>query len=132
MGVCLGLMFDKKLSAADSFSKFTDGKDLVYAMDQLDELCKQHDVTTFSTFAPDYDSLAEKLPKGETLDEIWFEIDDGLRTISTLVKATAADKKWSKGLTKSEIGVVTDCLRELQRLLKTGKRKKARFSFLYY
>jgi hypothetical protein len=132
MGVCLGLMFDKKLPEADSFSEFTDGKDLVHAMDGLDDLCKQNDVTAFSTFAPDYDSLADELADGETLDEIWFDTADGLRTISVLVEATASEKKWSKGLTKSEISVLIECLKELERCLEIGKRKKARFSFLYY
>ncbi len=132
MGVCLGLMFDKELPEEDSFSKFTDGKILVHAIDRLDDLCRENDVTPFTTFAPDYDSMAEGLSEGEILEDIWFDITDGLRTISTLVKVTAAEKKWSKGLTKTEVRVVIDCLKELERLLKIAKRKRARFSFLWY
>jgi hypothetical protein len=132
MGVCLGLTFDKKLPEGDSFSKFTDGKILVYAMDCLDQICKQKDLTPFSTFAPDYNSLTEELSEGETLDEIWFDTADGLGTVSALIQVTQSEKQWSKGLTKSEIRVVIECLKELERLLRIGKSKKARFCFLYY
>jgi hypothetical protein len=132
MGVGLGLAFDKESLREEekSFSKLTDGKLLVYVMPRLDELCEQHKVTPFSTFAPDYDSLAEELPEGETLDVIWFDINDGLKTITRLIKATDTDTEWSKGLTKRDKQLVIDSLQELDRLLKIGKRKKARFSFI--
>lgn len=132
MGVCLSLTFDKSFPEGDSFSKFTDGKDLVDAMDRLDALCRKEDVTLFSGFAPDYDSLAEGLKKGESLDEIWFSSGDGLRTVSRLICATASDKEWSRGLAKSRAKLVIDCLKEIERLLKIGKRRKAKFYFLYY
>ena len=134
MGVCLGLAFDKEFPEGDSFSKFTDGKDLVYVMDRLDAICKQKEVTPFSTFAPDYDSLAEGLSEGETIDEIWFNTADGVRTVSQLVQVAESEKTWCKGLglSKTEVNDVTACLKELERLLRIGKQKKARFYFSYY
>ena len=40
MGLTLGPVYDKKFDGGGSFSKFTDGKDLLYSMDLLDEICK--------------------------------------------------------------------------------------------
>src|SRR5262249_47285442 len=86
MGVCLGLGFNKKFPEDDRWSKFTDGKSLLYGMSRFDEICADRGVTLFSTLAgPDDDEmerLAVELPEGETLEPTWFTCADGIRTVT--------------------------------------------------
>jgi len=130
MGLTLGPAFDKKFEGADSFSKLTDGKDLVQALDLLDRICNEKGVTPFGTFAPDFEALAEALDSGEQLEEMWFDCADGLHTISALIEALRTEKKWSKGLRKNEVKGLVECLQELEKDLNIAKKKKARFYLL--
>src|SRR4051794_8350468 len=115
MGLTLGPVFDKKLAGADSFSKFTDGKELVHALDLLDQICNEKGVTPFGTFAPDFEALADELEPGEKLDDLWFSCADGLRTVSALIEALQSEKQWPKGLRKNAIKGLIECLRELEK-----------------
>src|SRR5713101_4234085 len=128
MGVGITPHCEKEFPGSESFSKFTDGKDLVHSMGRLDEICMQNRLTPFSTFAPDYDSLACELSEGEVLEEICFDSADGLKTVSELIKALKSEKQWFKGLAlwKKEAEVVGECLQLLQRLLKTAAKKRIR------
>lgn len=131
MSAALSPVFSKKFPGADSFSKSSDGKILVISMARLDEICAAKGLTPFSTFAPDLDALAEELPEGEVLDEIWFSSTDGLRTVSGVIQVLQSEKQWSKGMRKSDVGDLVRDLKELERLLKTAKQKRCRFYLLY-
>jgi hypothetical protein len=127
MGVCLAVIFDKKFPEADAFSDFTDGKIIVYNLFKLDTLAERSNVDPLSKFAPDYDP---DVYNGPPIDEQWFEIADGLKTISAILSALESAPDQS-GLSKTEAQDVTEDLAELHRVLTESKRANARFYLLY-
>jgi hypothetical protein len=133
MGVALAPIFKRKFPGDDSFERATDGKNLSRNMDRLDEICADKGVTAFSTFAPDWDELADELPVEELSDAaLWYSSADALRTVSVLIAALQAEKQWSKGLRNSQAGHLLADLLELERVLKVAKKKRAQFYLLRY
>jgi hypothetical protein len=132
MGVALGLMFEKKLPEADEFSKFTDGKDLAGFMGVLDDICQERGLTAFSTFVPDFDGLEVEELEKLSENDFYFSCAKGLKVIGRLITALEGEPRWSKEIGKVRTKTVIACLRELERLLTIGKKKRTRFSLLYY
>ena len=122
MGVPLALQFKKDIPKAD-FSKLYDGKRLTLFMDLLDEISKEHDLTPFSSFVEDDYAKVES----------WFESEDGLQTVSAIIKAFQSEKQWSKEPRKLKCfpSLMAE-LKELERCLEIGKKKKMPFKFFLY
>jgi hypothetical protein len=133
MGVALAPIFKKEFPGADSFERATDGKNMSRNMYRLDEICADKGVTAFSTFAPDWEELEAELPVEElTEGDFWFSSAKALRTVSVLIATLQAEKQWSKGLRKSQVGYLLLDLLELERVLKVAKQKRAQFYLLRY
>jgi hypothetical protein len=130
MGVGLFAMFEFEIAGADSFSTGTDGKSVAAATPLLDRIALDKGLTLFTRFIPDLEELAElalKSPRGTALPETWFDPHDGLKTVSQLIRALSAEKKWGKGWSKRDIEAVVAGLELLQKDLKVARRKKTRF-----
>src|SRR5262249_6980449 len=97
MGVCIAPRFEKKFRGSDSFSKLTEGKCLVYCLDRLNYICRQHGLPTLSSFAPDDD------------EEIWFDSADGLKMVTELLKILKLEKQWFKSLAATQEGCKARC-----------------------
>jgi hypothetical protein len=134
VGVTLAPCFNKKFAGDDLFYKYSDGKDLLYGMSRFDEICAAKGATLFSTLCgPDEDemeAMAAELKEGETLKETWFTCADGLRTVTTIIKALESEKQWLKRFRAREVRYFLDGLRKLEEALIIGKKKKAKFFFL--
>jgi hypothetical protein len=123
------------IAGADAFSTQTDGKSVAAATPVLDEMCEQLGVTPFTHFIPDFDELADLAvedPDRAALIETSFDSADGLRTVSRLIKALQADKKWVKRLPGKSAKAVVGGLQLLEQDLKAAKKKKARFYLDYF
>jgi hypothetical protein len=135
MGVGLFVMFEPKISGANTFSTGTDGKCLAAALPLLDEICLDKGVTPFTRFIPDFDELAElamESPEAASLVETMFDPGDALKIVSRLIKTMQAEDKWARGRTKRESEGVVTSLQLLQTDLKVARRKKARFCLSFY
>jgi len=133
MGVALGLVFDKQLPETKEFSEFTDGKDLASCIPVLDDICQERELVPFSTFAPDFAELEEELPLEEVYgDNTYQSCAKAIRVINKILTVLETERKWAKELGKSRLKTVIATLKELDRLLTIGKKKKAKFYLLYY
>jgi hypothetical protein len=132
MGVCISANFDKEIPDAD-FAEKSDGKAITLFIDLLDTVSREKGVSPFTSFALDEEGAIDQLEGDEELQEPWFECADGLRTVSVLVKALESETKWSKEPKRlRQFGNLVNELKELERCLEIGKKKKARFYLMYY
>lgn len=137
MGVGLGIMFDTDVPGSGTFEEFiADGKELTYELPRLDEICHRIGVPAFSRFCP-YDpsdeTLYEGLSEGETLEEIWFDPADGIRTINPLTESLISEREQTNAKrNKREIDALIGALEALKTDLTLAKKEKARFALIFY
>lgn len=108
MGVTVSLMLNKKVRGLD-FSSYA----LAGCIDNLDKVAKANGITPpLSGFMCNPEAEAEDVPDGEVLEERWYNPQDGLPTVSALIRALeATDGRARKQVDKG--GVLTPLARKL-------------------
>jgi hypothetical protein len=95
MSVAYYIVLDKD---DPGFETFVNGKAVAHALEELDALCDQAGLPKLENFmGQSMDEFAElldddiELPAGEEFQATWFEPEDGIVFIDTLVQAIRSD-----------------------------------------
>jgi hypothetical protein len=148
MGVELSLALDKEIPEA----RFDgDGYALAACLGTLEKIAKERRlVPRLSSFI--YDESAAALPKGQVLQETYYDPQDGLRVVNGLISALEAPDKraWKRvdrgglltplwrllgiksGLDGKWAETVHASLKEMRRCLELAAKNQARFCLYYF
>jgi hypothetical protein len=146
MGATVSLILSKKVRGLN-FDSYA----LASCFDKLDKIAKANGISPpLSSFMCNPEAEAEDVPEGEELEERWYDPQDGLRTVSSLILALQADDGrarkqvdkggvltplWRKlglksGLDGEWAETVLADLKNLEKVLQTASKKGSQFLLL--
>lgn len=111
------------------FDPFVNGKALAHATEELDELCLKSGLPVLESFMgqgmDEFEEMLEEdyeLPEGEEGDEKWFEPQEGIDWVQSLLAAISQNPS---SVTEAE--AVLDDLKEYMEVLEKAKGIHARW-----
>lgn len=144
MGMTVSLMLSKRVRGIDDFSSYA----LAGCIDALDRIAKANGITPpLSGLMCDPEAEAEDLSEGEVLEDRWYNPQEGLHTVSGLIRELEKnDGRASKKVDKSgglaplvrKLGVKSEMdgkwaetvlvdLKKLERILQVADKKGVQF-----